>query len=1843
MALTFALVGCGKIELSFESESVTMTVGDTQVLTPIANKEELVYEWTSSNTAVVTVADGTLTAVGAGTAVVTVTVPDTEATASITITVNAVTITFADATMTIAIDQQVTLTPTVVPAQAMSYTWTTSDATVATVANGVVTGIAVGTATITASGKGGSDTIAVTVVLPDPTHVAITGAAESAKVGDTLQLAATILPSKASQAVVWSSSNTDLATVSPAGLVTFLAIGSVTITATSQALNTMTATAVIAIGAPDPETLVVTGTAGAVSVILSETLQMLSVVSPDLANQGVVWTTSDNLVATIDANGLLTALKVGTVTVTATSAVLNTVSGSLEITVILPDPVNVVISGPESVIQIEETVQLSSVVTPLHASQEVTYTSADPLIASVDANGLVTGVAEGTVIITVTSTALNTIFASYSVKVVAKLGVIDYSKILVDANMTAERYSTVTVGAVDYIAGVTAFTTLAPAFAKVVDGSIVTILAGTYTEPVAINVNNVTVLGPNEAINPVTDLEDRLPEAELTAKLTLGQVENIVIKGIKISGSAQIYSASALNNITVQNVLAYDSMVPAAEGVLFFSSKVDTDLIENVQVLDSSFNDTKNQGYRGVRINNAKNLIIQGCYFYRFFDSIRLEGTNTTYDANGVGPGVNGTLLIENNEFEMNIQYPIYIGRYSAIKVDILNNEIGVDPTGTGVFGLTNMVGFAPETGAAKTVVNIMYNNFVYNSAWHDVRFKYGTATAETLEINVNFNKFNEGVCIDPVDGACDYISKGSDAASVNNIINGQFNYFAVAPVASEFLGLNASGFAPYYTTLEAYEDAVSGLYVDPSLVGKVLNDPVTVRGLSLLYGVRAFATITEALAAAPAKATVIVLPGTYAEEITITKGVTLKSLNANLNPTLDDTAFLAASPTATTSTGVWYINDANYVTIKGFSFTGTARIRSYGASGDQYGFVYENNYAYDTSAATLTWKYTAYSAYGVTTPATTTTPGFINLVPNARWLHDFQFINNKFTNVADTNIFLLCVTGVTIKGNVFIGGTRDAIRMDYGSVSGVLDIRDNSFENFTYNGIYIRSCTGAYSDPLAANIYYNSFKNIGSAGATEIPAGTRIGAIGTSGYAEKKNAIFTIRYNEFENCTNYISLRGNVTSVTTWATKNILWSAIIEYNSFIDADGVTFYFQNLLNATDTNLTNVDTVYINFNYYGTTDVAKATITPTKFDLHKTAESNLVVYDTKAELDAGIATSYIPISVQITGPTALKLGAKTPLNGQVLPNTAPQTLVWSSADETIATVDQNGNVLGIKGGTVKIKAVLSTDETMFFEYEVVIDASAANVLVDAALATEADMTKITQGGKDYYVGVNAFDTLAEAFAIVGLNTVVYVNDGTYSDAVTIAFDNVSIIGPNAAIDPNTGVRVSEAIMQGNITIATGVKNVTIKGLTFLHNADTCKITGDAAGLIDGFNFSYNIVDGGAGDGSSGFIVFKQASADQKVLNFVINNNKFFSFGADRSVRVAFVENFTFKNNTITDASSDGVRLNDGGGAVIGKLVFTGNTLENIGQYGLFVGTSTCSQVTISGNSFINNGFGYAADFPTGAISMRGIVVALNGTDISILNNNFDRSARNDIRIDHAAAEADDLEIIISGNLFKTIPTDNYYYNGHATPGVVKTQFYGNTVYADDGIATVDPATLSDKIENVQLTANKGLFISEYGEGGSFNKWIEIYNPTAAAVNLGSFTLELYSNGSATVSQSMTFAEGTMLAPGDVIVIVHADFVAASKPVGAIENSYVINFNGDDAVVLRKLGQIVDIIGIVGNDPGTFWTVGTGDTLDNTLVRKATHVGFPITVFDPNDWDVYAKDDFTYMDAHVYTPA
>jgi predicted extracellular nuclease len=167
----------------------------------------------------------------------------------------------------------------------------------------------------------------------------------------------------------------------------------------------------------------------------------------------------------------------------------------------------------------------------------------------------------------------------------------------------------------------------------------------------------------------------------------------------------------------------------------------------------------------------------------------------------------------------------------------------------------------------------------------------------------------------------------------------------------------------------------------------------------------------------------------------------------------------------------------------------------------------------------------------------------------------------------------------------------------------------------------------------------------------------------------------------------------------------------------------------------------------------------------------------------------------------------------------------------------------------------------------------------------------------------------------------------------------------------------------------------------------------------------------------------------------------------------------------------------------------------------------------------------------------------------------------------------------------------------------------------------------------------------LFFSEYIEGRSNNKALEIYNGTGSAVDLaaGGYDVQMYFNGSSSAGLTINLT-GTV-ADGDVYVVAHS---SAAQPI--LEQADQTNgagwFNGDDAVVLRHGSAILDVIGQIGFDPGTEWGTGLTSTADNTLRRKPTVLaGDPdgSDAFDPAvEWDGFATDAFDGLGQHTVDP-
>lgn len=163
-----------------------------------------------------------------------------------------------------------------------------------------------------------------------------------------------------------------------------------------------------------------------------------------------------------------------------------------------------------------------------------------------------------------------------------------------------------------------------------------------------------------------------------------------------------------------------------------------------------------------------------------------------------------------------------------------------------------------------------------------------------------------------------------------------------------------------------------------------------------------------------------------------------------------------------------------------------------------------------------------------------------------------------------------------------------------------------------------------------------------------------------------------------------------------------------------------------------------------------------------------------------------------------------------------------------------------------------------------------------------------------------------------------------------------------------------------------------------------------------------------------------------------------------------------------------------------------------------------------------------------------------------------------------------------------------------------------------------------------------------FISEYIEGSGNNKAIEIYNPSATTINLSQYAIHNYANGA--TSPSYTLSLSGTLAPYSVYVVADPSSNAAILAQADV-TSNVCFFDGNDVITLKKNGQIIDMLGQVGTDPGTPFTVLGGTMGEATLVRNFS-VDRPYTHWNTvmNDWTVFAQNTTSQLGGHtsVCTP-
>jgi uncharacterized protein len=164
----------------------------------------------------------------------------------------------------------------------------------------------------------------------------------------------------------------------------------------------------------------------------------------------------------------------------------------------------------------------------------------------------------------------------------------------------------------------------------------------------------------------------------------------------------------------------------------------------------------------------------------------------------------------------------------------------------------------------------------------------------------------------------------------------------------------------------------------------------------------------------------------------------------------------------------------------------------------------------------------------------------------------------------------------------------------------------------------------------------------------------------------------------------------------------------------------------------------------------------------------------------------------------------------------------------------------------------------------------------------------------------------------------------------------------------------------------------------------------------------------------------------------------------------------------------------------------------------------------------------------------------------------------------------------------------------------------------------------------------------VFFSEYIEGTSNNKALELYNPGSTAVDLDDldYSVQMYSNGNTNTSLVIHLT-GTVAA-GGTFVLAHGSAVADIRDKAQQLNSGGW-FNGNDAVVLRKGTATIDTIGQIGFDPGSQWGTDLTSTADNTLRRKQAITAGDTNDSDPFDpaveWDGFATNTFDGLGTHT----
>ncbi len=394
-----------------------MSIGYSEKLiatiTP-SNATNQAVTWKSSDSNIVFVdSNGTVIAKQEGSATITVTTNDGSKTATANIKVEPIHVTGVSlnkTNVTISIDSTEKLVASVSPSNAtnQSVIWQSNDIGIVSVSNdGTIKGLNEGTATITVTTKDGYRSAKATVKV-EPIHVtgvSLNKTNVTMAIGSTDKLVATVSPSNATnKAVTWASSNNSIVTVDANGNIKGLKEGSATVTVTTNdGFKTAKATVKV-----NPISVIgVSLNVSSANIAIGSSEKLIATVTPSNAtNQGISWKSSDTSVATVSNDGTVKGLKEGTATITVTTND-GSKTAKATIKVVAVAVTGVTLNKTSETMYTNSsnlTTNLIATISPSNATNKtVTWQSSDPSVATVNSEGTVTGLKEGTAVISATA------------------------------------------------------------------------------------------------------------------------------------------------------------------------------------------------------------------------------------------------------------------------------------------------------------------------------------------------------------------------------------------------------------------------------------------------------------------------------------------------------------------------------------------------------------------------------------------------------------------------------------------------------------------------------------------------------------------------------------------------------------------------------------------------------------------------------------------------------------------------------------------------------------------------------------------------------------------------------------------------------------------------------------------------------------------------------------------------------------------------------------------------------------------------------------------------------------------------------------------------------------------------------------------------------------------------------------------------------------------------------------------------------------------------------------------------------------------------------------------------